>query len=329
MSSTNITPIDPNTDPYGYLGIIQNPDGSITRIPEFLPACPASSDPANSIPVLSKDIPINQENNTWARVYLPRPQSCPDPTTKLPLVVYYHGGGFILGSAATLLFHKFCSGIANEIPAVVVSVEYRLAPEHRLPAAYDDCVEALHWIKSTGEEWLTNYADFSRCFLMGSSAGGNIVYHVGLRAVTSVEQLMPLKIQGLILHQPFLGGAERTPSEIRLANDKLFPPSVADIMWNLGLPIGVDRDHEYCNPMRAVKSELLEKAKDEGWKFLVTGCEGDSLVDRQIELVKMLREKGVDVIDKFSDGGFHGFEFFDDSKAIILYGVLKNFVLTF
>ncbi|KAG8381414.1 hypothetical protein BUALT_Bualt06G0119600 [Buddleja alternifolia] len=244
-SAMEVKRINPNTDPYGYLGIIKNPDGSIT--------------------LLSKDIPINQANNTWARVYLRRPENDVVPTTKQPLIVYIHGGGFILGSPSTPMFHKFCCDLANEITAVIVSVEYRLASEHRLPAAYDDCMEALHWASTTGEEWLTKYVDFSKCFLMGTSAGGNIAYH-------------------------------RTPSELKLANDQVCPPCVSDIMWGLALPIGVDRDHEYCNPMVGIKSDALEKMKDQWWKVLVTGCHGDSLVDREIECMKMLKEKGVDVI---------------------------------
>ncbi|KAG8381413.1 hypothetical protein BUALT_Bualt06G0119500 [Buddleja alternifolia] len=330
MSSNDVKPIDPNVDPYGCLGIIKNPDGSITRKSEVLDNTPANSDPGrnNLIPVLSKDIPINQANNTWARVYLRRPENDTVPTTKQPLIVYYHGGGFILGSAATSMFHKFCCELANEIPAVIVSVEYRLAPEHRLPAAYDDGIEALRWVSTAAEEWLTKYADFSKCFLMGGSAGGNIAYHVGLRAVTCGDDLMPLKIQGLILIQPFFGGVQRTPSEIRLVNDKVLPLSMADIMWDLGLPIGVDCDHEYCNPMAGIRSDLLEKMKDQRWKIMVIGCDGDPLVDREIEFVKMLKEKGVDVVGEFSEGGTHGIEVLDESRAKILYGVFKNFILS-
>lgn len=316
-----MAPTDPNSDFFTRFGIIRNSENSLTRLPEFNITTPASSDPAN--PVLTKDITINQQNNTWARLYLPSPEPA---AAKLPLLVYYHGGGFVLGSAASSMFHKGCSEIAAAIPALMVSVEYRLAPEHRLPAAYDDGLEALHWVKTAGDEWLTKYADFSNCFLMGSSAGGNIAYHVALRAVECADELMPLKIRGVILHQPFFGGAERTPSEIRLAEDMVFPPAGADIMWDLGLPIGADRDHEFCNPIRAVKLELLNKLKDQGWRFLVTGCDGDPLIDRQIELAKMLRENGIDVVEKFSVGGFHGYELFDESKAAILFGVLKNLV---
>lgn len=81
------------------------------------------------------------------------------------------------------MFQNFCTILAVETKSVIVSVDNRLAPEHRLPEAYDDCVEALHWIKTTQDEWLTKYADLSNCFLMGISAGGNIVYQVGLNLI--------------------------------------------------------------------------------------------------------------------------------------------------
>ncbi|KAH6835788.1 carboxyesterase 20 [Perilla frutescens var. hirtella] len=312
------------TDPYTYLGFIQNADSSITRVPDFLPATAASADPSN--PVLTKDIPINQQTGTWARLYLP---TLAPASTKLPVILYYHGSGFVVSSAATSLFQKFCSDIVLEIPAVMVSVEYRLAPEHRLPAAYDDGHEALHWLKASDDEWLIKYADLSKCYLMGSSAGGNIVYHVALReAACGGGGLAPVKIRGLILHHPFFGGVERSSSEIRLVNDKGLPPSLTDVMWELALPVGADRDHGYCNPMKSVRVELVKKMKSEGWKFLVTGCDGDPLIDRQLEFAKVMRENGVEVIQDFSEGGCHGVEIADDSKATFLYGLIKNFLLT-
>ncbi|CAA3005442.1 probable carboxylesterase 120 isoform X1 [Olea europaea subsp. europaea] len=303
--------IDPTVDPYGYMGMARNPDGSITRIFEVSTNTPACSNPSDSSPVLSKDIPVNESNKTWVRVFLSRKVFDSKQVEKLPVIVYYHGGGLVLLSAATTVFHEFCNKVANEIPAVVVSQEYRLAPEHRLPAAYEDCMEALQWFKTTSDEWLTKYADFSKCYLMGCSAGGNIAYHVGLRAVGCIDDLNPVKIRGLILQQPFFGGTERTSSELRLLNSKVIPPCATDIMWELALPVGVDRDHEYCNPMAGMKSEVFEQIKEQGWKILITGSEGDPLFDRQIELAKVLKEKGLRVMDEFSEGGYHGYGIYD------------------
>ncbi|XVF81813.1 hypothetical protein PTKIN_Ptkin15bG0186100 [Pterospermum kingtungense] len=186
------TPLAPITDPFEYLQVVLNPDGTLTRnFNSFPRVVPKPDDPEGQTAVLSKDVLINPSNNTWARIFLPREKLDGSSTSnKLPLVVYYHGGGLILLSPDWVIFHNSCSDLAETIP------DYRL-------------IEALHWIETTQEKWLREYADLSDCFLMGSSAGGNISYHVGLRAAGAVDELEPLKIKGLVLHQPFFGGTER------------------------------------------------------------------------------------------------------------------------
>ena len=167
-------PIDPNVDPYGYLGMVHNSDGSITRLHE--PPVPVDTSNDLSHLVFTKDISISSSKNTWARIILPRELlHSTTSTPKLPLVIYFHGGGFIVATVDSPSFQRFYASIASEIPAVVVSIEYRQAPEHRLPAAYDDCMEALHWIKTKPDELLSNHAGFSTCFLIGTSAGGDVV----------------------------------------------------------------------------------------------------------------------------------------------------------
>ena len=183
-------------DACNFLEIVLNPDGSITRKSIF--KSPAIPDPPNEIPVLTKDVIVNQSNNIWVRIFLPRQSLESSSSNKLPLIVYYHGGGFVLHSPDMVAFHIFCSNMAVQLQVVVVSVNYRLAPEHRLPAAYDDAMEALHWIKTSQEAWLQKYVDFSNCFLMCGSAGGNITYHTGLRAAAEVDHLFPIQIKGMI-----------------------------------------------------------------------------------------------------------------------------------
>ncbi|KAF8044310.1 hypothetical protein BT93_A2334 [Corymbia citriodora subsp. variegata] len=330
--STKTTSSNLSVNPMGLYQAALNPDGTLNRDHFMIPVTSATPNPSSpASPVLSKDVPINPSHNTWARIFLPHraPPSCSEE--KLPLIVYYHGGGFILYSAASTIFHEFCVTLAHELSAVIVSVEYRLAPEHRLPLAYDDAVEALHWVKTAQDEWLAGHADLSTCYLMGTSAGGNLAFHAGLRTSTSPDDLEPLKIQGLILHHPFFSGIQRTPSELRLANDQMLPLVKADFMWELTLPLGVTRDHVYCNPMVDGVSKILEgveKMRSLGWRLLVIGCDGDPLIDRMVEFAKMLQEKGVSVVTDFTEGGYHGIEVRDPDKSKPLVQTLKAFLST-
>ncbi|KAI7730352.1 hypothetical protein M8C21_025109 [Ambrosia artemisiifolia] len=228
--------------------------------------------------------------------------------------------------AATTLAHEFCNLLAAHLGAVVVNVDYRLAPEHRLPAAYDDGVEALYWIRSTDDPWLTNFADYSKCYLMGTSAGANLAYHAGLRVSQQVSDLKPLKIKGLILHCLFFGGVGRTESEIRLATvGTNLTLSMCDTMWDLALPVGASRDHEYCNPMMGWSLDGMGRFKDVGWRVMVTGRYGDLLIDRQMGFAKALESKGVTCKCFYADGD-HGMEYFDEPKAKELFEEISSFM---
>ncbi|KAI9076342.1 hypothetical protein K1719_041705 [Acacia pycnantha] len=117
-------------DPYKFLHIVLNPDGTITRL-EKHPETPAQPDPNPHLPVLSKDLSINPLRNTWARIFLPHQaldHSSSSSITKLPMIVFYHAGGFIDYAANTTYFHDFCVQIAQRTQSVLVSVNYRLAP---------------------------------------------------------------------------------------------------------------------------------------------------------------------------------------------------------
>ncbi|XP_044505236.1 probable carboxylesterase 120 [Mangifera indica] len=319
------TSTSPTIDPYQFIPFSRSPDGTVTRNNNeyFLkPIAGEDLDPR----VFFKDVPINSSNNTWIRIFLPREAIDSSSTRKLPLIVYYHGGGFVLGSVDDSIFHEFCSNVALEYPAVVVSVQYRLAPEYRLPAAYDDSMEALNWIKTTQDELLTKHADFSSCFLMGISAGANLAYHIGLRVAAQVEDLLPFKIKGLILQQPFIGGVKRTESELRLMNNQNFPVCLSDLMWELSLPHGADRDHEYCNLTMGGGSDLLDRIKQHGWKVLITATTGDPMIDRQIEMVKMMEQKALQVKSHYDEGGYHGIDLLEPEKRTAVPVIMKDFV---
>ncbi|PIA49790.1 hypothetical protein AQUCO_01300492v1 [Aquilegia coerulea] len=307
-------------DPYKHINISLNPDGSLTR-PTTFPNIPPTND--DQSPVISLDIPLNPSKKTWMRVFQPTNLS---PNQKLPLIIYFHGGGFILYSASTNFFHESCVQMASKLPAIFLSVDYQLAPEHKLPSAYEDAVDALLWVKNLalnngGGYKFCEFVDFSKCFIMGSSSGGNITYQAGLRTINL--DLEPIKIIGLIMNQPFFGGVKRTESELRLVNDKIIPLVVSDLMWELALPIGADRDHEYCNPMVGSHDHDVIKRFP---RCFVRGYGGDPLVDRQIEFVKMLEEHGGCVVKHFIDDGFHGCELLKPDKAHAMWMDLQDFI---
>uniref|UniRef100_A0A803M0M5 Alpha/beta hydrolase fold-3 domain-containing protein n=2 Tax=Chenopodium quinoa TaxID=63459 RepID=A0A803M0M5_CHEQI len=312
-------------NPYNRLHIIQNSDGTLTRLPEFYPTIPPSTTDT-SAPSLSKDVILNSDHNTSVRIFLPKNVSNHEKTSKkLPILVFVHGGGFVLCSVATPVVHEFCSESASQLGALVVSVEYRLAPEHRLPAQYDDVLEALNWVKEGKDEWLKNYGDLTRCVMMGESAGGNIVYHVGLKVANQIDDFKPLIIKGLILIQPFFGGVERTKSEIRLVNDEDLSLVVNDLLWDLSLPVGSNRSHEYCDPFVGDGLKLWDRVRDLGWKIGVTGCDGDPLFDRNVKLGKLLEQKGVGVRSLFDKGGHHGMFLSNPPKTKELFDFVNSF----
>ncbi len=93
----------------------------------------------------------------------------PSPDPDLPVIVYFHGGGWTIGTVDQ--FDPVTRQVANATKAIVVSVDYRLAPEHPFPAALDDCWRALAWIAKNAASF---GGDGSRLAVMGDSAGGNL-----------------------------------------------------------------------------------------------------------------------------------------------------------
>jgi len=142
----------------------QMPDSKVTNW--IFGAMPAS--------VQAKDqvIPGPDGGDLPIRIY--RAETGPDPATR-PLVLYFHGGGFVLG--ALRMGDWMCGNVAAQVGAVVVSVDYRLAPSHPFPAAVEDCYAALSWAASAEELGAQGPIG-----VMGESAGGNLSAVVSLAA---------------------------------------------------------------------------------------------------------------------------------------------------
>ncbi|KVH97579.1 Alpha/beta hydrolase fold-3 [Cynara cardunculus var. scolymus] len=283
-------------------------DGHVER-PHIVPRVMCTLPP--ELGVTCRDLVIDKFTKVWARFYVPKRNE------KLPLLVYFHGGGFCVGSAAWSCYHEFLAILATKVGCVIMSVDYRLAPENPLPAAYEDGQKALMWLKqqalsaSSNKWWLNHYCDFSSVFLGGDSAGGNIAHNVTLRLGADWAQLKPLILKGNILIQPFFGGEARMSSEKFMVQ----PPGSAlnleasDTYWRLSLPKGANRDHEWCNPgaKRSMKWERM--------RYMVCVSEMDILKDRNMEFGGLLRNIGIEVEDVVYKGVGHAFQILDKSQV--------------
>ena len=156
-----------------------------------------------------QDITIPSEDfDIPARVYWPK--SAKESKAPLPVIVYYHGGGFCLGSVR--LFDAEARSIANASAAILVSVDYRLAPRHPYPAAVNDCSAAFKWVSANASSL---GGDPAKLMVSGDSAGGNLAAVTALRAR---DENGP-GIAGQILYYPLTDWSSEDYDSIRHFGD--------------------------------------------------------------------------------------------------------------
>lgn len=244
---------------------------------------------------------------------------------KLPVVLQFHGGGFIAGSNMSTANDFFCRRIAKLCDVIVIAVGYRLAPENRYPAAFDDGLEVLNWLgkqanlaecckslgsvkgagggdskradivdtfgASTVEPWLAAHADPSRCVLLGVSCGANIADFLAHKAVEAGKLIEPVKVVAQVLMYPFFIGSVPTHSEIKLANSYFYDKSMCILAWRLFLPEDeFSLDHPAANPLVPGRGPPLKCMPP----TLTVVAEHDWMRDRAIAYSEELRKVNVD-----------------------------------
>jgi acetyl esterase len=210
----------------------------------------------------------------------------PEGEGALPVVAYFHGGGWAVGSIDS--FDAVCRALANAAGAVVASVGYRLAPEDRFPAALEDCAAVTRWLGIEAHEL---GADPTRVAVAGDSAGGNLAMGVARR--------MRDQLRGIALIYPVCDAGLNTPSYRDFKERYGLTAAGLQRYWNLYLD-GADGFQADASPLRADDLEGLPPT------YVLTS-EFDILRDEGEAFVKKLEEAGVDVTHRRFDGTIHGF----------------------
>jgi acetyl esterase len=230
-----------------------------------------------AIPGPAGDIP--------ARIYWPA------ATDVRPLLVYLHGGGWVLGSPAT--HDGVCRALTNATGCVVISVDYRLAPEHPFPAAAEDGYAAVRW---AADHAASLGADARRLAVAGDSAGGNLAAVVSLMARDRGGPGLRMQI----LAYPVIDGRREYPSHAENAEGYLLTTDSMRWFWGHYVPHPADRADPYASPIAAPDLGGLPPA-------LVFTAEYDPLRDEGEAYARALEAAGVPTTLRRYDGQIHGF----------------------
>jgi acetyl esterase len=221
------------------------------------------------------------------RVRIYRPASGMGP---FPVLVYAHGGGFVF---CDLDSHDgLCRAFTNLLGAVVVSVDYRLAPEHRWPAAAEDVYAVALWATRNAEAL---GGDPRRVVVGGDSAGGNLA---AVTAVMARDRSAPALAAQFLLY-PMIAADFDTES-YRLFGQGFYNPRPAlQWYWDQYVPAAADRVHPYASPLAADANGLPPAV------LVIAGH--DPLRDEGVAFADRLTAAGARVVQCRYDGAIHGF----------------------
>ncbi|HEV2343200.1 MAG TPA: alpha/beta hydrolase [Actinocrinis sp.] len=221
------------------------------------------------------------------RVYRPHSDGA------LPVVVYFFGGGWVVGSLNTS--DSICRALSTMTPCVVVSVGYRLAPEHPFPAAIDDCYAGLKWVTDHAAEF---GGDSERIVVAGDSSGGNLAAVMALIARDD-DDGPPISAQVLV-YPPFRADGEETQSVRQNKDPMFFNAHSSAWFWSVYLADPADRQSPLASPLFAADHGGLPAA-------LVITAEYCPLRDEGEAYADALSQAGVPVeYHRYTDQA-HGF----------------------
>jgi len=214
----------------------------------------------------------------------------PEGNEPFPVLVFFHGGGFVIGSIE--LYDEFCRELANGAGCMVVSVDYRLAPEHKFPAAVEDCYAATEWVAENAKAIGGNPALIA---VGGDSAGGNLSAVV---AQMARDKGTPSLVFQLLIY-PATDFVHETQSS-RENTD--FFLTKDDMVWfgSLYLRSETDGSSPQASPLLAEDFSGLPPA-------LVITAEFDPLRDEGEAYAERLSQAGVDAVCTRYEGMIHGF----------------------
>ncbi|MDI3489076.1 MAG: acetyl esterase [Thauera sp.] len=234
------------------------------------------------------EVPMARPDGSALLARLYRPLSS-QPRDVLPLLIFLHGGGWCVGDVTS--YDVLCRELANLSGCAVLSVDYRLAPEHPFPAALDDAAFAFRWAVEQAD---LLGIDPERIALGGDSAGGNlsIVTALGLRGAAIAPRF-------LLLVYPCTEIVSARPSRQRYAEGYFLDTGTLQWFFERYLPARNSEDWR-ASPMRAESLQGLPPV-------LMVTAEFDPLVDDCLAFAARLRDEGVDTEYLQVDGVVHGF----------------------
>ena len=211
------------------------------------------------------------------------------PKPQMPVLLYFHGGGFTVGSSTT--HEALCKHLAHLAQCAVLSLDYRLAPEHTFPTAHHDAFDALHWlVKHAPELGL----DPTRIAMGGDSAGGTLT---AATAIAARDAGIALRLQ--LMFYPGCS-SEHMASADTFEKGFLLEKSSIDYFYRHYLPNAADRSDPRFSPLLVQDVSGLAPA----WLGL---AECDPLVDEGVAYADLLRMAGVPVDLEIYRGVVHGF----------------------